>query len=164
MPRDLSSLAGISEIGEPIVNESTCPSPLTRAWPSEEFNSRLSEKKPRLSVLHILKLTDGHTVQPSQSLISRIRMWRPRERFLFSILFLATLKQPRALPCSQTLKSPSSRPTAEEICGVTPPSSGQSSKMQHHRPCRASYTSRRFNKSFSRGWQPWRSNSPRFNQ
>ena len=53
-------------------------------------------KKPRLSVLHILKLTEGHTLKPSQSLASRIRMWRPRERFLFSILSLAALKWPGA--------------------------------------------------------------------
>lgn len=43
--------------------------------------------------------------------------------------------------CPQSLKSPSSRPTAEEICGITPPSSGKSSKVQRHRPCRASHTS-----------------------
>lgn len=45
------------------------------------------------------------------------------------------------VPGCPRLKSPSSRPTAEEICGVTPPSSGKSSKVQHHRPCLASHTS-----------------------
>ena len=138
MPRDFSSLAGTSEIGEPIVNEITCPSPLTRGLGEVKSSTQDCLRKAQ-AVSTTYPEADWGSHSPAFSEFSiKDQNVKAKRKVPFFYSFSCCFE---VAWCPQSLKSPSSRATAEEICDVTPPPSGKSGEVQHHRPRRASHTS-----------------------